>query len=415
MSVSRQPRSQAPILLRIILLVLLVILMLLLLLLALLQYVIPARLMRTAGVSVATATMIQTPAASEPAEVSSLPTPTPAMTSTPPAVTPATPAPATMPPATALAKVSAMPAPTAAAGSAIPPEASAATAASVTASPSASLRVPPTATPTGLPAGPVGAGTVAPTYTVTRAPATVSTLAAAPALTEVVATAPPPAPSPVATAPPTPTSPVLQTPGSVPIQPSPTSRPRAGQVGEVLVNGDFELGLQVNGVGLGWSSFDNGSADFSFRPDVWPPVVVEGKNGQFMRIRNAQLPDRYLGMYQTAQVVPGATYTFSIQGIVRTLTGDVRQTSYGYRLQVGFDPQGGQDWRAVRSWTELPWDEQPSRLNVFRVDGFAGSIVARTNRLTVFIRAWKKWADAGEGSYDVDNISLEGPLTASAQ
>jgi hypothetical protein len=29
--------------------------------------------------------------------------------------------------------------------------------------------------------------------------------------------------------------------------------------------------------------------------------------------------------------------------------------------------------------------------------------------LTVFIRAWKKWADAGEGDYDVDDIRLVGP------
>jgi hypothetical protein len=183
----------------------------------------------------------------------------------------------------------------------------------------------------------------------------------------------------------------------------------------VLVNGDFELGLQANAVGLGWSSFDNGSAEFSFQPEAWPPVIVEGQHGQFMRIRNAHLPDRYLGIYQTADVVPGATYTFSLQGVVRTLTGDVRQTSYGYRLQVGFDPRGSQDWRAVRTWIELPWDEQPSRLNVFRVDSYAASIKVQTGKLTVFIRAWKKWADAGEGTYDVDNIRLEGPLTASVQ
>jgi hypothetical protein len=29
--------------------------------------------------------------------------------------------------------------------------------------------------------------------------------------------------------------------------------------------------------------------------------------------------------------------------------------------------------------------------------------------MTVFIRAWKKWADSGEGDYDVDDIQLVGP------
>jgi RHS repeat-associated protein len=176
-------------------------------------------------------------------------------------------------------------------------------------------------------------------------------------------------------------------------------------------NGNFEEGFQANHLGNSWNSFDNGSADFGFHIDDWPLVVVEGKHTQLMAIKNAQKPDRYLGIYQTANVIPGKAYTFSMRGLVRTNTGDVKQTSYGYRLQVGFDLDGGQDWEAVKNWVELPWDEQLRVQDSFHFDAYTSTLIAKGDRLTVFIRAWKKWADAGEGNYDVDDVQLVGPAS----
>ena len=188
-----------------------------------------------------------------------------------------------------------------------------------------------------------------------------------------------------------------------------------GQIGNVLRNGDFEQGFQPNGVGLGWGNFNNSSAVFSFHTGDWPSVMGEEQHTQFMRIRSAELPDRYLGIYQTANVLPGQTYTLSIRGLVRTNAGNVQHTDYGYRLEVGFDPLGGQNWKMVQDWIELPWDEQLRLEEEFRVDEFSTVVTARSDRLTVFVRAWKKWADAGEGAYDVDDIRLVGPtLTVAA-
>jgi hypothetical protein len=45
----------------------------------------------------------------------------------------------------------------------------------------------------------------------------------------------------------------------------------------------------------------------------------------------------------------------------------------------------------------------------FRVDAFSTRLTAESDQITVFIRAWKKWADAGEGDFDVDDIRLMGP------
>jgi hypothetical protein len=193
----------------------------------------------------------------------------------------------------------------------------------------------------------------------------------------------------------------------------PILRP-SGQLGNVLGNGDFEQGFQPNGVGLGWGDFNNSSALFSFHTDDWPSVTGEGEHTQFMRIRSGELPDRYLGIYQTANVLAGQTYTLSIRGLVRTNTGNVQHTDYGYRLEVGFDPLGGKNWRMVQDWIELPWDEQLRLEEEFRVDEFSTVVTARSDKLTVFVRAWKKWADAGDGAYDVDDIRLVGPTVTVA-
>jgi hypothetical protein len=177
----------------------------------------------------------------------------------------------------------------------------------------------------------------------------------------------------------------------------------------VIRNGNFEEGFQANELGKYWNGFNNGDAKFSFHIDDWTLIVPEGTYAQLIEIKEASQPDRYLGMYQTVDVIPGEEYTFSMQGMVRTNTGDVEKTSYGYRLQVGFDLSGGQDWEGVEDWTEMQWDEQLRVQDSFRFDDYTTTLTATGDQLTVFIRAWKKWADLGEGDYNVDDIQLVGP------
>jgi hypothetical protein len=254
----------------------------------------------------------------------------------------------------------------------------------------------PPGTPTPIP-GPTTPSpmTITPTGTV------ISTTSPTPTNTPVLSTETPSA---------TETAPVTVSPTSVTPTATTTGTvtPVVG-IGNVLRNGNFEEGFQPNQLGKYWNSFNNGSGGFSFHIDDWPLVVVEGKYTQLIEIKNALLPDRYLGIYQTADVVPGKVYDFSIRGLIRTNTGDVQQTKYGYRLQVGFDLTGGQDWEAVKKWVELPWDEQLRIQDSFRFDTYTTTITAQSDKLTVFIRAWKKWADSGEGDYDVDEIQLVGP------
>ena len=187
----------------------------------------------------------------------------------------------------------------------------------------------------------------------------------------------------------------------------------SGRSGNVLANAEFNQGFQENGLALGWSNFNNSSAVFSYRPDDWPWVKEEEGQTQIIRIKDAELPDRYVGIYQTASVIPGKVYTFTISGLTRTNAGDVKHTDFGYRMEIGFDPSGGHNWKAVDEWIELPWDEQLRQQNEYRFDRYTTTVTADSGKLTVFIRAWKKWADAGEGAYDIDSVNLTGPTLAS--
>lgn len=188
----------------------------------------------------------------------------------------------------------------------------------------------------------------------------------------------------------------------------------------LIANGDFEQGFQDKfGVGYGWGGFSNGNATVGWSADTWEQVVVKGKYAQLIEISNATERDRYAGIYQTIPVVPGQTYKLSLKGSIRSEEGDITVSDYGYRLQVGVDYEGGTAWELIpeQNWQEVPWDEQPlSGTNgSFRIDTFETTLTAKTDKLTLFIRAWKKWLNNGSGLYDLDEISLTGPAPESIQ
>ena len=379
----------APLFVRVLLLLLLLILLLLLVAYVVLRSVPPEALRRLLGVT--------TPAATPLVSASGTPTVTipPSPTSTPVVILGTAPVEDTATPTSPVAMT------------ATPP-----VTATPTATPTAIAVVPSptrpgTATPTLIPL------TIVPTPTATR-PATATPTATATPLRTVA-----PSPSPVsvevgvvaeevsptatATARPSPTPP-----------PSPAAPLPRVTIAEVMRNGDFSGEFLRGGVADAWEVFHNGAATFWCYPDTLRTMTGEVLRSQTLHIHGADLPDRYLGIHQTVNVVPGGSYTFTIAGLVRTPQGDVQQTGYGYRMQVGFDPQGGSNWQAVESWIELPWDEQPRDRPSYRVEVFTTTITARQPQLTVFIRAWKKWADAGEGMYDITRVSLVGPVMTMA-
>jgi hypothetical protein len=195
------------------------------------------------------------------------------------------------------------------------------------------------------------------------------------------------------------------------------SSPLATVNAELLGNGGFEGGFTyLDGcgmVGQGWQCFSNGgTAAYGFYDEMWDPVVWDGEHSQLIEINTRQIggdPDRYAGIYQTVDVLPGGTYTFSIHGMLRA--DDEDPDPWRYRVQVGFDHSGGSDWSAVTNWIELPWDDYYPRTSPGSFSDYGTTVQALGNRLTVFVRVWMKWGTwYRELDVNIDGISLYGPM-----
>ncbi len=205
---------------------------------------------------------------------------------------------------------------------------------------------------------------------------------------------------------------------------APASKNLAGGTGERFTNGNFESGFGPTGAGIGWTAFTNGGqADYGWHDDTWAPVVWDGQHSQLLEIhtygRAASDPDRFIGIYQTVAVVPGTNYTFALHGIMRADPGgpDVPDVaSYGYRVQWGYDPSGGSDANAVTNWTDVGWNSVYPRISPGSIESFSTNLTTTSNRITVFIRALKKWPRADvEFNVNLDAVSLVGAVPEDTQ
>jgi hypothetical protein len=188
--------------------------------------------------------------------------------------------------------------------------------------------------------------------------------------------------------------------------------PDLSQIDDTLRNGGFEEGFDERGVGLHWKSFQNDGTNFAFSEETAPPFVQAGQSAQRVSVEFAVEPDRFGGIYQTAEVVPGEVYTLTLYGQIRTGFGDVIASSYGYRLQYGIDYKGGQSWQSIpaNEWVELPWGEQLITGSEFEFSEFTTQITPTSDELTLFIRTWNKWPIQSLVEYTFDSISLVGPI-----
>jgi hypothetical protein len=197
-----------------------------------------------------------------------------------------------------------------------------------------------------------------------------------------------------------------------------TATVMVGQEGQFLTNGDFEGGFTSRAkgmVGTGWGWFENGGeATYGFYDETWTPVVYDGEHSQLIEIntfcRGGSDPDRYSGIFQKISgLTPGATYKLSLHGMLRVRSDDQDREGYNYRVQWGYDPDGGNDWAAVENWTEIPWDEVYTRLDPGEMSSYTVSFKAPSSEMTLFIRAWKKWGTARrELDVNLDAITLKG-------
>lgn len=182
---------------------------------------------------------------------------------------------------------------------------------------------------------------------------------------------------------------------------------------DVLKNGSFEDEF-IDGVGKNWGTFNNGGyVSYGYHDDTWSKVLYDGGHSQLLEIhtkgRTGSDRDRYFGIFQTAKVVPSASYMFTLHGMARSTEGTEQDSKWNYRVQVGFDYNGGSDYTAVSEWFEMPWPET-GRLTPGGIQAYSRGITTKSDKVTVFIRVWKKFPTVGhEGDINLDGISLVGP------
>lgn len=196
-------------------------------------------------------------------------------------------------------------------------------------------------------------------------------------------------------------------------------------IAEFARNGNFEAGFDPSGIALDWGKFNNGGRNLihAFYDDTWLPAVPEGKHAQLIEIWNldypeydqAQEPDRYAGICQVMSgLTPGASYYLALSGLVRVSETELNKDAlkdWSYSAQWGYLPSADANcsaWTRVTNWQTMPWEteyrEKPTKFNQFNAQIFAPG-----NNLTLYFRAWKKWAQGRrEFLVNLDQISFAG-------
>jgi hypothetical protein len=200
----------------------------------------------------------------------------------------------------------------------------------------------------------------------------------------------------------------------------------------LIINGNFEDGF-YNVPELGFEPPDSG-----WVPNDWNwfknqaygkyniynneglglicPGDTIGRDSLSLHMQSTDQQDARLGVYQTVNVVPGQDYRFSMQGFIQAQPGAV-----GHNVELVFDQNGGTDWQAIphEQWTLLPWREQELEFesegsddpDLARVETYATTVKARSNKLTVFISAWRWWPNWRTTIFSFDCLSLT-PLSS---
>jgi hypothetical protein len=269
-----------------------------------------------------------------------------------------------------------------------------------------------------------------PVPTATLPPPTETPLPVLPTLTPTPTPVPPTA-TPTASSPTlTPTAMPTVTPTSAPVEPAKSAALAVGGAaatgetkgvsyvtqevvvtGDAVVNGSFEEGFQDSGVGQGWTGFDNdGVAKYTWLEELQPIHVSHGERAQLMQLTGAGEPNRYIGIYQTMDVMAGETYTLSIHGLIRSSDAGDPNRPYGHRIEWGIDYQGGQVWQAVGEWVDTGWNDIPLDKQDPTMNYISLPILAESDQLTLFIRGWTKWPTQSIANFYVDGVFLKGPV-----
>jgi hypothetical protein len=202
-----------------------------------------------------------------------------------------------------------------------------------------------------------------------------------------------------------------------------------------ITNGNFEEGAYPVGE-LGFEPPETGQVPNSWRwyrneaygkyniytnenftttcPDDLKNFTI-GSYGASLHMQSTDQPDAHLGIFQTATVNPGDSYLFVMSGTIQAQPG-ASSPDINNRIRVGFDHTGGTDWWATpeEGWNKVPWQEQELEFDstgtddpdLAEIESYFTVIRTRSNRLSIFIDAWRRWPNWRTTIFTVDCVTL---------
>jgi hypothetical protein len=221
-------------------------------------------------------------------------------------------------------------------------------------------------------------------------------------------------------------------PQGVTPQPTPTQFPRGKNL---LFNGNFEfgyypmpeLGFEVDEIGniphkWGWyksntyGKFDiDNNEGFRLICSEDEELKTSSLNALAVYMQSTDQADARLGIYQTVDVVPGKDYLFSISGTIQVQPG-AGSPDINHHAQIAFDHTGGTDWTAIpfEEWVSIPWSRQdlefklsgPEDPDLATVESYYTIVQARSNKMTVFVGTWRRWANWRSAVFTFDCVYL---------
>lgn len=195
----------------------------------------------------------------------------------------------------------------------------------------------------------------------------------------------------------------------------------------VIRNGGFELreSNDYGEFGVEWLGYSNGQAHFGWYDEQWREAVYSGEHAQLMEIKEVynNQENRVMAIYQTVEVVPNSTYNLTLYAMVRSDAGIDYRNIGEYEMSWGIDYTGEGNYNTVTDWVAMPLTEQsrigssgefPDNEPLF-YEMITGKVeVESSQRITLFIRGLKKFTNTTEYLFDVDEVSLVGPIGATS-
>jgi hypothetical protein len=189
---------------------------------------------------------------------------------------------------------------------------------------------------------------------------------------------------------------------------------------DLIKNGGFELPWTEDAVAPEWEGYRNGQAWASWYKETWPEAIHNGEQAQLMEIFQVEpnILDRFIAIYQTVDVAPNSKYDLTFYAIMRSQVQAQDRNKFEFEMNWGVDYFGEGNFENVEDWVYIPLEEQ------FRLGStgqypedvplhyqiVTGTIYTKDmDKITLFIRGWKKFPTGAEVNFDVDDVSLVGP------